>query len=270
MKKLLLGALLVSVLLNAKDFTNSIGIKFKLIPSASFMMGTKPPRCPKDDPFTSKNEYEDCLADISKDELPYHQVKVNSFYMATTEVTQLQYYEVMGENPAYFKTEQLGYDGRSNPVENISWNDAKKFIKKLNSMEYTNKYRLPTESQWEYAARAGSESKWSFGSEGSLGNYAWYDKNSRGKTHPVGKKKPNNFGLYDMHGNVYEWCEDWYTSYNNTPINGKANNSGERKYKVLRGGSWYYFAGYSRSAIRFSSSPVYRDGDVGFRLSRTK
>ncbi len=269
MKKLLLGALLVSVLLNAKDFTNSIGIKFKLIPSASFMMGIKPSRCPKNDSFTSKNESKDCLGGTSRDELPYHQVRVNSFYMATTEVTQLQYYKVMGESPAYFKTEKLGFDSRNNPIETISWYDAKKFIKKLNIMEDTNKYRLPTESQWEYAAKAGSTTKWSFGDEEKhLADYAWYNGN---KTHPVGKKKPNNFGLYDMHGNVHEWCEDWYTpSYNNTPTNGKANNSGERKYKVLRGGSWSYYTRNTRSADRSISRPDDRYNYIGFRLARTK
>ncbi len=102
--------------------------------------------------------------------------------MASTEVTQLQYYKVMGENPAKFKTEKLGYDSRNNPIENVSWNDAKRFVKKLNKMENTNKYRLPTESEWEYSARADSKTKWHFGnSESQLKNYAWYAKNSGDK-----------------------------------------------------------------------------------------
>ncbi len=162
MIKLLLGALLVSTL-SAKDFTNSIDMKFKSIPSGTFMMGTKLPKCSKDDPFTSKNERKDCLSSVSSSELPYHKVSIKSFYMASTEVTQMQYYKVMSENPAAFKTENVGYDSRNNPIENVSWNDTKKFVEKLNKMEKTNKYRLPTESEWEYSARAGSKAKWSFG-----------------------------------------------------------------------------------------------------------
>jgi formylglycine-generating enzyme required for sulfatase activity len=111
MKKLLLIALLFSSIIS-KDFTNSIGMKFKSIPSGSFMMGTKAPKCPKDDPFTEKNENSDCMSSVSENELPYHKVRVKSFYMATTEVTQYQYYKIMGENPAKFKSENLGYNSK--------------------------------------------------------------------------------------------------------------------------------------------------------------
>jgi formylglycine-generating enzyme required for sulfatase activity len=244
MTKILLGALLATILLSAKDFTNSIGMTFKDIPSGSFMMGAEPH---KNNPFTSKDE-----SSSSSDELPYHKVKIKSFYMASTEVTQMQYYKVMGENPAHFKTDKLGYDSRNNPIEKVSWDDAKRFVKKLNQKEGTSKYRLPTEEEWEYSARAGSKTKWHFGNdESSLKNYAWYNKNSGETTHPVATKKPNKFGLYDMHGNVWEWTSSCYT---------KTYDSGcYKNFKVLRGGSWNYDARDTRSAyrdIRQSSWPL--------------
>ena len=270
MKKLIFALSLTGALLNAKSFTNSIGMTFVEIPSGSYMMGTatrSTADCPKDDPFTSKNEYKDCVesrtGSVSKDETPRHRVHVKSFYMATTEVTQLQWYKVMGNNPAYFKKEKLGYDSRNNPVENVSWYDAKKFIKRLNKMEHTNKYRLPTEEEWEYAARAGSKGKWCFGNKKSkLSQYAWYENNSGDKTHPVAKKKPNRWGLYDMHGNVWEWTSSCYT---------RTYNSGcYKSYKVLRGGGWYSSAVDTRSAYRYYDSPGNRGDNFGFRLARTK
>jgi formylglycine-generating enzyme required for sulfatase activity len=265
MKILVLSALLVSTLLNAKDFTNSIGIKFKEIPSGFFIMGTKPPKCPKDDPFTSKNEYKDCIngTSISSDEPPYHKIRVKSFYMATTEVTQLQYYKIMGENPAKFKTEKLGYDSRNNPIEYVSWDDAKRFVKKLNQKEGTNKYRLPTEEEWGYSARAGSQSKWSFGNNKSeLKNYAWYYENSRRTTHPVAKKKPNKFGLYDMYGNVWEWTSSCYTK--------DYNRGCYKNYKSLRGGSLNYIPRFTRFDFHYYYRLVNRSYIIGFRLARTK
>ncbi len=272
MKKIILGLMifLANTLLNASDFTNSIGMKFVEIPSGSFMMGTATKStadCPKDDPFTSKNEYKECVksrtSSVSKDETPRHRVDVKSFYMQTTEVTQLQYYKIMGENPAYFKKEKLGYDSRNNPVENVSWYNAKEFVKKLNQKEKTNKYRLCTEEEWEYAARAGSTTTYFFGDDSSqLSRYAWYYKNSGDKTHPVAKKKPNKWGLYDMLGNVYEWTSSCYT---------KTYNKGcYENYKVLRGGSWSNSAYILRSAVRSYNGPGNRDNNNGFRLCRTK
>ena len=255
MKKTIL-LLTTTLLLNAENITNSIGMEFAKIPSGSFTLGTSTPNCPKDDPFTAKNEYDDCLGSISKDETPARRKNVKSFYMQTTEVTQLQYYKVMGKNPAHFKAEKLGYDSRHNPIETVSWNDAKRFVKKLNQKENTNVYFLPTETQWEYAARAGSTSKWHFGNAKSkLGKYAWYDKNAYDKgegnrgygTHPVAKKQPNNWGLYDMHGNVYEWTNSCYTE--------RYNKGCYKNYKVLRGGGWYYSARDTRSAYRDGVSP---------------
>jgi len=240
MKRLLLGVLLVSTLSTAKDFTNSIGMKFKEIPSGSFMMG-------RDAAFE----------DGGGDELPLHKVKIKSFYLASTEVTQSQWVKVMGgNNPSNFKA-------RNNPVEKVSWNDAKKFIQKLNQKEGINKYRLPTEPEWEYCARAGNESKWSFGDEeGNLGNNAWYIGNSGDKTHPVAQKKPNKFGLYDMYGNVWEWTSSCYTK---TYDKGCYDN-----FKALRGGSWGDGANFTRSASRNDTSPGVRVSHFGFRLARTK
>jgi formylglycine-generating enzyme required for sulfatase activity len=247
----------------AKDFTNSIGMTFKDIPSGSFMMGAE---SHKDDPFISKDE-----SLRSSDELPYHKVKIKSFYMASTTVTQMQYYKVMGKNPAHFKTDKLGYDSRNNPIEKVSWDDANKFVRKLNSMESTDKYRLPTEEEWEYSARAGSKTKWYFGNdESSLKNYAWYDKNAydmdKGNsgygTHPVATKKPNKFELYDMHGNVWEWTSNCYTETYDSDC--------YKNFKVLRGGSWTDDARGTRSAYRNYDSPGNRGNCLGFRLARTK
>lgn len=258
-----LGVLLLFLTpLTAKDFTNSIGMKFKDIKSGSYLMGTatqSTASCPKDNPFTSQNERKDCVSkrtgSVSSNETPQHKVKVKSFYMASTEVTQGQWYEVMGTNPAEHK------NGNPNmPVEMVSWYDAQSFIKKLNKKEGTTKYRLPSEEEWEYAARAGSSGKWCFGStESKLREYAWYHGSS---THPVARKKANAWGLYDMHGNVWEWTSSWYSK--------NYNSARKHEYKVFRGGSYYDNANGTRSANRNSNSRDIRYFDYGFRLARTK
>jgi len=141
------------------------------------------------------------------------------------------------------------------PIIGISWHDATAYCKWL-SEKTKDEYRLPTEKEWEYACRAGTKTKWSFGDdEKELEKYAWYSKNSDSTTHIVGEKLPNPWGLYDMYGNVREWCEDWYDE--------------DKKRKVLRGGSWYFNANDSRSSIRFRVNPSDRDFGVGFRLLRT-
>jgi formylglycine-generating enzyme required for sulfatase activity len=164
-----------------KTYTNSIGMEFVLIPSGSFMMGA------------DKN-----FEDASDDETPRHRVTISQpFYLGKYEVTQGEWAEVMGSNLSRFK-------GRSNPVENVSWDDAIEFIRRLNQKEGHCRYRLPAEAEWEYAARAGSASTYSFGDDaGQLGRYAWYGGNSGDSTHPVGQKEPNAWGLYDIHGNVW-------------------------------------------------------------------
>ena len=270
MLRLILAMFVLLTLSSAESITNSIGMTFVEIPSGSYMMGTATKStadCPKDDPFTSKNEYRDCVesrtSSVSKNETPQHKVHIKSFYMATTEVTQLQWYKVMGNNPAEFKKEKLGYDSRNNPIENVSWYDAKEFVKRLNKMEHTNKYRLPTEEEWEYAARAGSRGKRCFGNNKSkLRQYAWYENNSGEKTHPVAKKKPNRWGLFDMYGNVREWTSSCYT---------ETYNSGcYKNYEVLRGGSWGNSANNTRSATRYIDRPENSLSYNGFRLARTK
>ncbi|MCY7333365.1 MAG: bifunctional serine/threonine-protein kinase/formylglycine-generating enzyme family protein [Pseudanabaena sp. CAN_BIN31] len=170
-------------------------------------------------------------------EKPIHQVTLKAFRMSKYPITQKQYMAVMGNNPSNFK-------GNENcPVEQVSWNDAITFCKKLSQITGQN-VKLPSEAQWEYACRAGSQRKYCFGDNADkLEHYAWYDKNSGSETHPVGEKLPNAWGLHDMHGNVWEWCEDvWHDNYNDAPNDGTAwlIGSGEQNRRALRGGSWCY------------------------------
>ena len=198
----------------------------------------------------------------SDDEKPQHQVKVNSFAIGQYPITQEQYQKVMGTNPSYFK------NNPQNPVEKVSWDDAQAFCKKLSQL--TGKtYRLPTETEWEYACRAGTTTRYYFGDDANqLGDYAWYDGNSQGTTHPVGQKKPNGWGLYDMSGNVWEWCEDnWHYNYENAPRDGSAWLTNDNDDRILRGGSWGNYPDDCRSAIR--NYGIRRDGrnlGNGFRV----
>jgi len=196
-------------------------------------------------------------------EKPVHKVTVSDFYIGKYEVTQAQWQAIMGSNPSNFKGDNL-------PVENVSWNDAQEFIQKLNS-KTTKTYRLPTEAEWEYAAGASTGSstgrtKWAgTNEESSLGAYAWYDANSNSTTHFVGSKLPNGLGIYDMSGNVREWCNDWYGSYRSRAQTNPSGPSGG-SYRVLRGGGWSNYALNCRVASRNSSTPGYRHGSLGFRL----
>ena len=232
----------------AKTIKNSVGIEMVLIPAGSFKMGRDPN-----------------FEDGSGDETPQHSVKISRpFYMGKTEVTQEQWVRVMGTNPSVFK-------GRTNPVENVSWEDVQTFIARLNEKEGTKAYRLPTEAEWEYAARAGGTGKYCFGDdEGELGAYAWYDDNSGEKTHPVGQLKANTWGLYDVHGNVWEWTQDWYSDsyYASSPGTDPVGpTSGSDR--VWRGGSWDDSAYRARAASRSSNTPGVRSYYLGFRLSRS-
>lgn len=210
------------------------------IPSGSFKMGSN----------------EDSI------EKPVHNVQIKSFKMGKYEVTQAQWKAVMGSNPSNFR-------GDNRPVEQVSWNDIQSFLGKLNKQSGKT-FRLPSEAEWEYAARAGTSSKWSWGnSEGSAGSYVWYGKNSGSKTHPVGQKKPNAFGLYDMHGNVWEWVQDnWHDSYRGAPSDGSVWGGGDSRYRVIRGGCLSYSARDLRSAYRDYNSPGSRSYIIGFRLVR--
>jgi formylglycine-generating enzyme required for sulfatase activity len=169
----------------------------------------------------------------------------------------------MGNNPSYFK------NNPQNPVEKVSWDDAQAFCQKLSQI--TGKtYRLPTEAEWEYACRAGTTTRYYFGdNDNQLGDYAWYNGNSNNTTHPVGQKKPNGWGIYDMSGNVWEWCEDdWHDSYAGAPDDGSAWLTNDNDYRMLRGGSWGDIPDLCRSAFRFSIyyRRVNRYDDLGFRV----
>jgi formylglycine-generating enzyme required for sulfatase activity len=229
----------------SKTYTNSIGMKFVLIPAGTFMMGA-------DKEFEEAEDYEQ----------PRHQVTISKpFYLGVYEVTQQQWKDVMGNNPSNFK-------GRDNPVETVSWEDVQDFIRRLNQKEGHSRYRLPTEAEWEYAARAGSTSTYFFGDdESQLGDYAWYPGNSGRTTHPVGQKRANDWGLYDILGNVWEWVGDWWgeTYYASSP---SADPTGpiSGAYRVDRGCGWNLVARLCRSASRFGLAPAARSGYCGFRL----
>ncbi|WP_130471513.1 formylglycine-generating enzyme family protein [Candidatus Magnetaquicoccus inordinatus] len=243
---------IIPVVLQAADktFTNSIGMEFVLIPPGSFMMGSE------------KNS--DKNASVS--ETPRHKVTLRkAFYMGKYEVTQAQWQEVMGNNPSKFPSPH-------HPVEKVSWTDAQQFIQQLNAREKSTLYRLPTEAEWEYTARAGTTTRFYWGEgEHSIGQYAWYDKNASQQTHPVGQKLPNAWGVYDMAGNVWEWCQDWHHEdyYQKAPeFDPLALEKGTARGRVIRGGSWFANAASTRSADRFADHPSRHDGSLGFRLLR--
>ena len=220
------------------ESADSIGMEFKLIPAGTFTMGE------------GKEAHKVTLT--------------KPFKMGVHEVTQAQYEQVMGVNPSDF-------NGACNPVEMVTWEDAVEFCRRLSELPAEkaagNVYRLPTEAEWEYACRAGTTTKFSFGdNESGLGDYAWYYDNSGRNTHPVGGKLPNAWGLYDMYGNVWEWCQDWEEDY---PIGSVTDPSGATSgsYRVVRGGSWGRTAEFCRSAYRDWDYPSYRSYRYyGFRV----
>jgi formylglycine-generating enzyme required for sulfatase activity len=219
-------------------------MEFVLIPAGEFDMGS---------PAKEENRVQD--------EGPVHHVNIpTAFYMGKYEVTQKQWREVMGNNPSTFKGDDL-------PVEQVSWNDVQEFIKRLNENEHVNKYRLPAEEQWEYAARAQTKMIYSFGNNVSkIGDYAWYMGNSEGTTHEVGLKKPNPFGIYDMQGNVFEWVQDsYYDSYKLVPKDASVGES-VSSIRVFRGGSWISNAASCRLANREDNDQATRASNLGFRL----
>jgi formylglycine-generating enzyme required for sulfatase activity len=229
---------------------NQMGMEFAYVPAGSFLMGSENGKA---------------------DEKPVHQVTFREgFYIGRYEVTQAQWQAVMGNNPSNFKGDNL-------PVEQVSWNDAQEFIRKLNARSDGFTYRLPTEAEWEYACRADSTTEFALGNSLSSkqanfdGNYP-YGRAAKGvyrqKTTPGGSFQPNAWGLYDMHGNVMEWCEDWYhDSYNGAPTDGSVWLSAvEQEDRVLRDGSWNDSADVLRSAFRGFGKPMIRNVKVGFRL----
>jgi formylglycine-generating enzyme required for sulfatase activity len=227
---------------------NRVTLEMVSLPAGQFLMGSP-----------------DSDSDARDWEKPQHPVKVNSFAIGKYPVTQAQYEAVMGTNPSKFQ------NNPQNPVERVSWNNAQAFCQKLSQI--TGKtYRLPTEAEWEYACRAGTTTRYYFGDDANrLGDYAWYRGNSQDKTHPVGQKKPNAWGLYDMSGNVWEWCEDnWHDNYIGAPTDGSAwliNNDNRSHLKCLRGGSWFSNPSYCRSASRYWFIPGIDDFYYGFRVA---
>jgi formylglycine-generating enzyme required for sulfatase activity len=231
-----------------KTYRNSLGIEFVQIQAGEFQMG-----CSKGD------------TECDDDEKPIHNVKIlNPFYLGKFEVTQRQWMMLMGDNPSKFID-----CGINCPVESVSWNDVQKFIERLCTREKYSpcKYRLPTEAEWEYSARAGSKTKYYWGDKINDA-YLWYKNNSVETTHIVGKKEPNGWELYDMIGNVLEWVGDYYDSdyYKNSPANDpKAINSGD--LRVLRGGSWAAKSDRSSLSSRSYGPPDRQGGlNIGFRL----
>lgn len=193
-------------------------------------------------------------------EKPIHRVAISSFRIGQTEITQRLWQAVMGNSPSSYKG-----DGNL-PVECVSWNDCQTFISRLNSMTGRH-FRLPTEAEWEYAARGGNRSRgYKYAGSNNIGSVAWYTDNSGNATHDVGTKQPNELGLYDMSGNVGEWCQDWYGSYSSfgqTNPQGASSNS----ERVYRGGGWLSSAGNCRVSIRYSLTPDYRSFNLGLRLA---
>jgi len=255
------------------ELTNSIGMKFRLIQPGTFMMGSPASEAGRD-----------------SDERQHQVTLTQPFYMGVYPVAVGDFkrfvdkvgYKTEGErdgkgaygwtgkewkqdakitwrNPGFTQTDQ-------DPVVCVSWNDAQSYCQRLSEVEGKS-YRLPTESEWEYGCRAGSSTAYCFGDgEARLGEYAWYDSNSGNKTHAVGQKKPNAWGLYDMHGNVWEWCSDWHGEYPSGAVTDPTGAS-TGSYRVLRGGGWRYVAALCRSANRNGLGPSGRNDDLGFRLA---
>jgi formylglycine-generating enzyme required for sulfatase activity len=238
-----------------KSFTNSIGMKFVLIPAGSFMMGS-----PTNEPKRDKDERQ-------------HRVTISKpFYMQTTEVTHRQWREVMGNNPSRFSN-----CGDDCPVEEISWYDAQEFISKLNQWEGVKKYRLPTEAEWEYACRAGTNTPFAFGRclsttqanyDGKYPMPGCPEGEHRGQPVRVESLPSNAWGLHETHGNVWEWCQDWYGDYPTDRVNDPTGPS-SGSYRVLRGGGWYNLARNCRSSSRRRLSPGDSRFYLGFRLATT-
>ena len=216
---------------------NGVQMQMVYVPGGKFLMGSPLSETGRD-----------------KDEGPQQETTVPSFAMSKDEVTQAQYRAVMGANPSSFKGDDL-------PVDTVSWNDAVEFCRKLSQMT-SREYRLPTEAEWEFAARAGTNGPYA----GSIDGMTWYVANSASRTHPVGQKQPNAFGLYDMNGNVWEWCQSKYKPYPYNPTDGRESLQ-ETDVRVLRGGSWESSASSCRSAYRRRVIPDLRS--VGFRVVST-
>ncbi len=198
------------------------------------------------------------VGDSRDNEKPAHSVTLSSYHIGQTEVTQALWQAVMGSNPSYFK-------GSNRPVERVSWEDCQEFLSRLNRIT-GKRFRLPTEAEWEYAARGGHSGGYKYSGSNNINDVAWYNDNSGSTTHPVAIKQPNELGLYDMSGNVWEWCSDWYGDYSSSAQSNPTGPS-SGSYRVFRGGSWSYFARHCRVSSRSSLSLDLRDFSLGLRLA---
>ena len=245
--------------------TNSIGMKLVLIPAGEFQMGAG--KSAEDEAKTFDAEAEDF-----SDEHPQHKVRITKqYYLGIHEVTQGQWGAVMGSKP--WSGQINVKEGPDYPASYVSWEDAQEFCQRLSEREGMT-YRLPTEAEWEYACQAGTRTRFSFGDEPSLlGEYAWYHDNTYDKdekyAHRVGQKKPNPWGLYNIHGNVWEWCSDWYTEdyYGQSPMDDPPGPPPSDLNRVVRGGGWLSPADGCRSASRSMSMPSHRNYLQGFRVA---
>lgn len=230
----------------ATSYTNAMGMEFVKIAKGCFQMGQDPALA---------------AAGVS-DRSAWHRVCLSrDYFLGKTEVTQSQWSALMEQNPSKFQGPDL-------PVEEVSWAQVQTFIQRLNQRENGEHYRLPTEAEWEYAARAGTSGRYSFGDNADQArHYAWFMDNSGERTHPVGKLQPNPWGLHDMHGNVFEWVQDWFDRdyYRASPVDDPSGpDSG--KERVIRGGSWNAGAALLKSSSRFGVAPDLNGGGLGFRL----
>lgn len=248
----------------AQTDTNTIGMEFVAIPAGSFMMGAG-----------------EGVARAYGSEKPQHRVTISRpFSIGKYEVTQAQWEAVMGSNPYTLDRSNPYYNlpgmaeriTRPDHPATVSWDDAQEFIGRLNAREGHNRYRLPTEAEWEYAARAGTTTAYSFGDDiGDLDRYAWHGEDfARGGTHPVGRKLPNPWGLFDVHGNAWEWVQDRYSDsyYAESPSTDPQGPTSGRQ-RVVRGGSWHVTSTSWRSSFRKPYPPDYRGISIGFRLAMT-
>ncbi|MDR1763165.1 MAG: formylglycine-generating enzyme family protein [Dysgonamonadaceae bacterium] len=234
--------------------SSSVGIEMIAVEGGTFLMGAQKtdPNAPNYDADAQDNKW--------NSESPVHKVTLSDYFIGKYPVTQAQWKAVMGNNPSFFVGDNL-------PVEQVSWNDVQDFIRKLNQKTGKN-YRLPTEAEWEFAARGGNQSRdYKYSGSNTDDNVAWCNANSDRKTHPVGTKQANELGIYDMSGNVWEWCSDWYGDYSSdSQTNPRGASTGSNR--VLRGGSWYNIAWYYvRVSYRIYFRPDIRLNDLGFRLA---
>ncbi|MGE0609520.1 MAG: formylglycine-generating enzyme family protein, partial [Pirellulales bacterium] len=273
------------------EFENSIGMQFVLIPPGEFTMGSTAAEIEAALVVAGEDKHwQDCI----KSEAPQHKVILTQpLYLSVHEVTQTQYEQVVGQNPSHFsvngpgKEAVVGLDTSAYPVEMVSWNDSTEFCAKLSEQEKLKPfyfrsgetvtmlsgtgYRLPTEAEWEFSCRAGTTTKYWIGdNDDSLPAAGWFGVNSGGREHAVGELKANPLGLYDIHGNVYEWVQDWweptyYSQFQEKPALNQGGPSSAGSRRVIRGGSWYYLASYCRASHRYAADPASRNSGIGFR-----